>query len=104
MELNFLISIVDRSRAGAMLALYEGLPLVVTMLGRGTATSEHLSLHGLEATEKAVIASVADAEKNAPDHQKREAQAVYRHPGERRDDGGPGKKRRRWAHVELSYR
>ncbi len=63
MELNFLISIVDRSRAGAMLALYEGLPLVVTMLGRGTATSEHLSLHGLEATEKAVIASVADAEK-----------------------------------------
>lgn len=29
------------------------------MLGNGTATSEHLSLYGLEATEKALVASVA---------------------------------------------
>lgn len=62
-ELNFVISILDRSRAASMVALYKGLPLVLTLLGYGTATSEHLSLYGLDATEKAIIASVADKDK-----------------------------------------
>ena len=65
MELNFLVSIVDRARAGDMAALYESceLQLVLSMLGRGTATTAQLSLYGLEATDKTLIASVADAEK-----------------------------------------
>ena len=61
MIMDFVIAIVDRAKAGDMLELYgsHGLPIVLTMLGKGTATSEHLSLYGLEATEKALVASVA---------------------------------------------
>lgn len=65
MELNFLLSVLDRDRADAMAAIYQdnGLPMILTFLGRGTARSEHLDLYGLQATEKAVVASVADGEK-----------------------------------------
>ena len=65
MELNFVLTVLDRSKADQMAALYSdnGVPLVLTMLGRGTATHEQLSLQGLEATEKAVVAAVADNEK-----------------------------------------
>ena len=61
MIMDFVVAIVDRAKAGDMLELYgsHGLPIVLTMLGKGTATSEHLSLYGLEATEKALVASVA---------------------------------------------
>lgn len=61
MIMDFLAAIVDRSKAADMLELYgsHGLPIVLTMLGQGTATSEHLNLYGLEATEKALVASVA---------------------------------------------
>lgn len=65
MELNFVISILDRDKANQMTSICNdiGLPLVITLLGCGTATSEQLSLYGLEATEKAVVATVADGEK-----------------------------------------
>ena len=65
MELNFLISVLDRDRADDMTAIYQdhNLPVIVTFLGRGTARSEHLDLYGLQATEKAVVATVADSEK-----------------------------------------
>ena len=65
MELNFLISVLDRDRAEAMAAIYKdhGLPMILTFLGRGTATGEVLDLYGLHATEKAVVTSVADSEK-----------------------------------------
>ncbi len=65
MELNFVISILDRAKADSMTSICNdiGLPLVITLLGRGTATSEQLSLYGLEATEKAVVATVADGDK-----------------------------------------
>ena len=65
MELNFLFSVLDRDRADAMAAIYQdhGLPMILTFLGRGTATSEHLDLYGLQATDKAVVASVTDGEK-----------------------------------------
>lgn len=65
MELNFVISILDRDKADSMTSICNdiGLPLVITLLGRGTATSEQLNLYGLEATEKAIVASVADGEK-----------------------------------------
>lgn len=65
MILNFVISVLDREREKSMLNIYGdlGLPLILTMLGRGTAKSEHLELNGLEATEKAIVVTVADAEK-----------------------------------------
>lgn len=64
MELNYVITITDRSKAADMAALYAaaGMTLVLTQLGRGTATSEHLSMYGLEATEKAVVSAVAGPE------------------------------------------
>lgn len=65
MVLNFVISVLDRDRETAMTGIYSelGLPLILTLLGRGTAKSEHLELNGLEATEKAVVITVADSEK-----------------------------------------
>ena len=65
MELNFIISVLDRDRGDDMAAIYKdhGLPMITTFLGRGTATGEVLDLYGLHATEKAVVATVADAEK-----------------------------------------
>ena len=64
MELNYVISILDRSKGRAMAELYEGagVTVVMTTLGSGTATTEHLSLYGLDATEKAVISGVAGPE------------------------------------------
>ena len=65
MELYFVISILDRRYGETMTSLYKemGLPLVLSFLGRGTAVDRYLSLYDLKATEKAVIATVADGEK-----------------------------------------
>lgn len=65
MELNFVISVLDRTNADSMTSLYQdsGLPMILTFLGNGTATGKHLARYGLEATEKAIIAAVADGEK-----------------------------------------
>jgi len=64
MELNFVITILDRVRKEEMAALYKSLGAKITLsvLGRGTATSKHLLLNGLTATEKALVATAADAE------------------------------------------
>lgn len=61
MELYYVLSIVDRNRAPEMQEIHESLQLsvVLTRLGKGTATSEHLSLYDLTETEKAVISTVA---------------------------------------------
>lgn len=61
MELNFVITILDRSRQLVMEELYEnaGVTAHMTTLGKGTATTEHLSLYGLDATEKAIVCGVA---------------------------------------------
>ncbi len=63
MELYYVFSIVDRNRADEMLQIHSELQLslVLTKLGKGTATSEHLSLYDLEPSEKAVIGTVATA-------------------------------------------
>lgn len=63
MELYCIISITDRSKAQIMQDLYAscGLHMIFTHLGVGTARSEHLSLYGLEATDKAVVTGVASA-------------------------------------------
>ena len=57
---NLMITITDRSRGGEFAAWFQsqGVPLVLTLLGRGTATTEILDCLGLEATEKAVLLCV----------------------------------------------
>ena len=56
-----MITITDRSRGEEFANWYQkqGIPLVMTALGNGTATTEILNLLGLEATEKAVLFCVA---------------------------------------------
>lgn len=64
MELYFVISIVDRERGEDMVSLLRSnkVQMVLALLGKGTAKKEHLLLYGLEATEKAVICTVAGGE------------------------------------------
>ena len=63
MELYFVMTILDRERRRLLEKVYkkQNLRLSLTMLGRGTATPEHLSINGLTTTEKAVMGTVADA-------------------------------------------
>lgn len=58
---DLIITITDRSRGGEFAAWFQsqGVPLVLTVLGQGTATTEILDCLGLEATEKAVLLCVA---------------------------------------------
>lgn len=65
MELNYVISIVGRCRGEDMvsLCLAHEFPIVLAALGRGTATKKLLNLYGLEATEKAVVMTIANAQK-----------------------------------------
>lgn len=58
---NLMITITDRSRGGEFAAWFQsqGIPLVLTVLGRGTATTEILDCLGLEATEKVALLCVA---------------------------------------------
>ena len=64
MELYYIIAITDHDRGEAMGSLYyaAGLHLILSMPARGTATSEHLAIYGLDATEKCVIAAVGSAQ------------------------------------------
>lgn len=64
MPLSYIISITDRDRGDKMAALYKstGLRMILSALGRGTATHEQLSVLGLESTEKAIISGVANDE------------------------------------------
>lgn len=63
MELYYMIAIVDRDKAERMTALYQaaGVRMILGKLGRGTATSEQLSVYGLDDTPKAVVSAVAGA-------------------------------------------
>ena len=62
MELNLVMTIVARARHEAMEDVIHSmkLPLALTLYAKGTATMEHLSLHGLAQTEYALILTVAD--------------------------------------------
>ena len=64
MELNLVMTIVSRARHEAMEDVIHSmkLPLALTLYAKGTATMEHLSLHGLAPTEYALILTVADEE------------------------------------------
>ena len=70
---DLFITITDRTRADQFAAWYRAhsVTLVLTALGRGTATTEVLDFLGLEATEKAVLFCVAP----------RSAHMVRRRPG-----------------------
>lgn len=62
--MDMVMAIVDRDKAKLMAELFENhkLPIVLAVLGRGTATSEVLDLYGLEAKEKALLITVAGAD------------------------------------------
>lgn len=62
MELYYVVTILDRNRRTEMEKICRSLSLheVQTMMGRGTATRDILSMRGLSPTEKAVMATVAD--------------------------------------------
>ena len=57
----FMITITDRSRGEEFASWYQnqGIPMVLTALGQGTATTEVLDCLGLEATEKTVLMCMA---------------------------------------------
>lgn len=65
MELNFVLSVVDRDREEDMVAIYkeQDLHLVLTMLAKGTAAGAKLSLSDLRSPEKTIVAAVADGKK-----------------------------------------
>lgn len=67
MELYYVISITDHTKEERMNALYRaaGLHMILSMPGHGTATDEHLSIYGLDATDKAVLGAVASAQEAA---------------------------------------
>ena len=58
---DWVITITDRGRCEEFSAWFQeqGIPLVLTTLGRGTATTEILDCLGLEDTEKGVLFCVA---------------------------------------------
>lgn len=60
MSADLILTITDRSRGGEFAAWFQehGANLVLTALGRGTATTEILDCLGLEASEKAVLLCV----------------------------------------------
>ena len=64
MELYYVVSILDRDKRSRQEKIYTSLGLrpLSTMLGRGTAPRELLSVQGLSPTEKAVMTTVADRE------------------------------------------
>lgn len=64
MELNFVMSIINRDRRDTMEGICTSLklPLMLTMLCQGTVSSKHLSIYGLVPTEKALMCTVADGE------------------------------------------
>ncbi len=61
MELYLVMSIIDRKKADKMTKIFNELnfSVVLANLGVGTATSEHLLLYDLEASEKAVFTTIA---------------------------------------------
>ena len=59
--LDLIITITDRSKCELFINWFRGrdIPLVLTALGQGTATTEILDCLGLEASEKSVLFCLA---------------------------------------------
>ena len=64
MELYCVISITNRIDSADMLDICNelNLPMTFTSLGKGTAKTEHLSLHNLESSPKAILSAIAGRE------------------------------------------
>ena len=64
MELYYIIAVTDADRGEVMNALFReaGLPMILSMPGRGTAKNEHLAVYGLGQTPKTVTCAVAGAQ------------------------------------------
>ena len=64
MELYYMIGVTDRKKSQTLVELCRelALPLVMTNLASGTATSEQLSLYNLQSSAKAVVTTVTGAE------------------------------------------
>ncbi len=64
MELYYVLSILDRDKRTQQEKIYKslGLRLSMIMMGQGTATRAHLSMHGLTLTEKVAVVTIADRE------------------------------------------
>jgi len=64
MELYYIIAVTDADRGEVMNALFReaGLPMILSMPGRGTAKNEHLAVYGLGETPKTVTCAVAGAQ------------------------------------------
>ena len=67
MELYYIIAVTDADRGEVMNALFReaGLPMILSMPGRGTAKNEHLAVYGLGETPKTVTCAVAGAQQAA---------------------------------------
>lgn len=65
MELYYVMTVLERAKEKKVTEIYrkQGSSLILTVLGHGTATEALLDRHGLEMTEKAVVITIADAEK-----------------------------------------
>ena len=70
MELYYIIAVTDADRGEVMNALFReaGLPMILSMPGRGTAKNEHLAVYGLGETPKTVTCAVAGAQQAAQQH------------------------------------
>ena len=97
MELNYVISITDRAETQELASLFQSLELNMglVMLGKGTATSEQLSIYGLSNTEKAIVSTVADSESTKQLFRAGQAQTVHGHPGQRHHADHPHQERSR---------
>ncbi len=67
MELYYVLSVLDRDKQARQEKIYKslGLRFSMIMMGRGTATHAHLSMHGLTLTEKVAVATIANKETTA---------------------------------------
>ena len=63
MELYYLMTITDRFKSEMVSDIYQaaGTHFTFTKLAQGTAKDSHLSIYGLDATEKAIITTVANS-------------------------------------------
>ncbi len=62
MELYYVMTVLDRNKRDKLEKIYRslGLTMDLSMLGRGTAPKELLTLRGLQPTEKVIVTTAAD--------------------------------------------
>ena len=79
--MNYVISIIAPERLEILTDLCGelGLPLTVTLHGRGTAAQSMLDLLGIESNERRVVLTIADAEKTAALIAAQKRRARHRH-------------------------